>query len=73
MSEASKGKSYVSSRGVGFVDDEAQDKAWIAERTPFVCSLCAYPVMVTWKFCPQCGGLLEWKTLPDQGLPPKKF
>lgn len=58
-------KMMVSSRGVGYIDDEEQERLWIAARTPFTCSLCGYPVMAGWKFCPSCGGLLEWKSLAE--------
>lgn len=57
------GKMMVSSRGVAFINDAEQERLWIAARTPFTCSLCGYPVMGGWKFCPSCGGLLEWKSL----------
>ena len=43
--------------------DEEQDRKWVQARTPFVCSLCKYPALATWKFCPHCGGLLEWKSV----------
>ena len=63
-----KPKSYVSSSGIAFgshaaSNDEEQDRKWVQMRTPFVCSLCKYPALATWKFCPHCGGLLEWKSV----------
>ncbi len=54
---------FVSSRGVEFVTDESREKDILRALTGFTCGFCQYPIMASWRFCPNCGGLLEWKAL----------
>lgn len=56
-------RSYVSSRGVGFATDEDAQRKILDQLTDFQCGFCDYPVLLGWRFCPLCGGLLEWLAL----------
>lgn len=58
-------KTLVSSRGIEIRQDPDQDRALIAAMTDFVCDLCKYPVLHSWQFCPNCGGMLEWSSIGE--------
>lgn len=55
-----KGVTIFNSDGSTMQMSEEKDRRLIEQMTPFECSLCQYPVLMTWRFCPHCGGMLEW-------------
>jgi hypothetical protein len=61
--EASNADQFFSTSGAAFSLNPTREKAIIATLTQFECSICHYPVMATWKFCPDCGGMLVWKPM----------
>ena len=49
-----------------------KDRQLLQGFTPFACSLCDYPILSSWKFCPHCGGQVLWAHNVSEGTDASK-
>ena len=51
-----------SSRGETIANPQAEREV-MEDLAIFKCGMCGYPVLPSWKFCPDCGAMLAWKEM----------